>query len=365
MVITWSQTVKDVTLHSLLPHHMTSKHILSTGLTHCYNEAGELIDCRGSGQDAEFSPGIGWPAKRFELLNEDLVEDKATHLIWSKDCCPSVYPLSWEEALDFVLQMNRDVKYGRNDWRMPNRRELRSLIDHSAKKPALTRGHPFQNMFLGWFWTSTTAAIDTRYAWYVHLEGGRMFYGKKDNYYWVWPVCGPADTLPFTGAKECYDKQGYIIECGEKRQDGSLVMGVPWPKPRFVPTESGVLDALTSLIWYRVAGVGNRISTWSEALLLVDSLAKKTHLPWRMPTINELESLVDASRHSPALPEGHIFTDIQDGYWSSTTSLFETDWAYVLYLHKGAVGVGYKTNRDFFLWPVMSKTPVNEVTADL
>mgnify|MGYP002870248384 CR=1 FL=1 len=70
--------------------------------------------------------------------------------------------------------------------------------------------------------------------------------------------------------------------------------------------------------------------------------------------INELESLVDASAHSPALSPGHPFTDLQQAYWSSTTSAFETDWAYVLYMHKGAVGVGYKKNRDFALWPVIS-----------
>ncbi len=333
---------------------MNSSHILSTGLTQCYNENGDVIACRGSGQDAEFLTGIDWSAERFAITDDHLVLDRATGLTWTRNSCPSEFPLSWQEGLDFVEQMNMDARYGRNDWRMPNRREMRSLIDHSSKKPALTKGHPFENIFLGWFWTSTTAAIAPRYAWYVHLEGGRMFYGNKDGYYWLWPVCGPANILPFTGARKCYDERGSIIPCAGGRQDGSLVMGVPWPAPRFLPSKTGILDVLTGLTWHRKASFGKNISSWNEALAAVATYAKESNLPWRMPTINELESLVDASTHSPALPDEHFFTDIQQSYWSSTTSSFETDWAYVLYMVKGAVGVGYKKNSDFSLWPVLS-----------
>jgi hypothetical protein len=76
---------------------------------------------------------------------------------------------------------------------------------------------------------------------------------------------------------------------------------------------------------------------------------------WRLPNINELESLVDASAHTPALPLDHPFTGLNDGYWSSTTSFFEPDWAYVLYLNKGAVGVGFKPGAEFYVWPVRSR----------
>lgn len=343
---------------------MNVQHILRTGLNHCYDEDGEIIDCRGSGQDADFfSHGVSenWSTKRYELVGDHLVRDMATGLIWSRNSCPSEYPLNWQESLDFVEQMNHEKRFGRTDWRMPNRRELRSLIDHGCRKPALSPGHPFENVFLGWYWSSTTAALAPRYAWYVHLEGGRMFYGNKDGYYWLWPVCGNSDILARTGATRCYDLEGSIISCAESRQDGALSLGVSWPAPRFVPVEHGVVDALTGLTWHGKARLGKVISTWSEALAAVTVYGQETHLPWRMPTINELESLVDASTYSPSLIEGHPFTDIQAAYWSSTTSSFETDWAYVLYLAKGAVGVGYKKNSDFALWPVLSQTSREQI----
>ena len=336
---------------------MNSRYILPTGLNRCYDENGQQIDCPGTGQDGDCQfddSAINWSTERFELRSDDLVRDRATDLIWTRNSCPSEYPLTWQEALEFVEQMNHEAWFGRSDWRMPNRRELRSLIDHSARKPALTKDHPFQNVFLGWYWTSTTAAIATRYAWYVHFEGGRMFYGNKDGYYWLWPVCGRSDILAATGAEQCYDERGSKISCAESRQDASLLMGAAWPRPRFTPSEFGILDELTGLIWHSHASLGKHNATWTDALTTVGSYARETGLPWRLPTINELESLVDASSHSPALPAEHPFSDIQQSYWSSTTSGFEADWAYVLYLMKGAVGVGYKKNSDFALWPVLS-----------
>jgi hypothetical protein len=77
-------------------------------------------------------------------------------------------------------------------------------------------------------------------------------------------------------------------------------------------------------------------------------------MTWRLPTINELEALVDCATHSPALPSGHPFVDVQDIYWSSTTSLFEPDWAWALYLEKGATGVGQKWFAEFSVWAVAS-----------
>ena len=76
--------------------------------------------------------------------------------------------------------------------------------------------------------------------------------------------------------------------------------------------------------------------------------------PWRLPNINELESLVDCGTHSLALPDGHPFNEVGDVYWSSTTSLYEPDWAWALYLDKGAVGVGQKTYARFRVWAVRS-----------
>ncbi|EFL51432.1 protein of unknown function DUF1566 [Solidesulfovibrio fructosivorans JJ]] len=255
--------------------------------------------------------------------------------------------MPWAEALAFAAGWARDGRFGRTDWRLPNRRELRSLLSYGAARPALPPGHPFQNVFLGWYWTSTTAAPAPGYAWYVHMEGGRMFYGRKDQDCLCWPVAGET-LLPRTGQTRCFDGAGEGITCAGTGQDGELLRGTLWPTPRFETRDANVLDRLTGLLWARAADAAKGTVSWAEAL----DIAAASGEGWRLPNINELESLVDAGSAFPALPAGHPFTHVGEAYWSSTTSAFEKNWAHALYLHKGAVGVGFKSGWDFLVWPV-------------
>jgi len=327
---------------------------LRTGQITCHDTNGHLIDCTGSGQDAAFRKGVSWPSQRFEV-RDHTVTDQLTGLVWAKNANMAEFPLTWKEAIGYVAAMNRDHAFGFSDWRLPNRRELRSLMSHQTRKPALPEGHPFTDLFSGWYWTSTTAAVNTAFAWYIHMEGARMFYGHKEQFFMVWPVRGKGNNiLPATGQTECYDATGERISCTGSGQDGAFRWGSPWPEPRFEAAESGFLDRLTNLCWHGSADLSGRLSTWEEAFEAVTDL-NRGHggtAPWRLPNINELESLVDCGTHSPALPHGHPFRDVREGYWSSTTSLFEPDWAWALYLTKGAVGVGQKKDEHFSVWAV-------------
>jgi len=324
---------------------------LNTGQRTCHDAKGTQIPCAGSGQDAEYQTGIRWPETRFEV-QDDAVLDRLTGLIWLRDANPAGFPLQWEEALAFIREMNREQRRGFNDWRMPNRRELRSLMSYQTRLPALPEGHPFENVFSGWYWSSTTAAIFPTHAWYVHMEGARMFYGHKEQFFLIWPVRGTSTVLAATGQSECFDTQGNRIPCSGTGQDGEYRQGIAWPEPRFEIQNDTVIDHLTGLIWMRKAELTGLDVTWEDALASVANLRDSSGVPWRLPSINELESLVDASTHSPALPDGHPFTEVAQGYWSSTTSMFEPDWAWALYLGKGATGVGQKWGPHFRVWAV-------------
>lgn len=299
---------------------------LQTGQKTCHDSAGIEIPCQGSGQDAEFATGIAWPEPRFEVQRE-LVCDRLTGLFWTRDANPGDVPLDWQEALDFVDGMNRDQAHGFSDWRLPERIELRSLISYQTRNPALPGGHPFNNVFPGWYWTSATAARNADYAWYVHLEGGRVFYGGKRQFFLVWPVRG----------------EGNGVLCHHK-EDGRFQVGEGW-----------VLDRRTNLRWSQPADPPGEGFLWGEALAAVREMKVPTgggRRHWRLPNINELESLVDLEQHDPALPPGHPFAGVRDVYWSSTTSMYEPDWAWALYLDKGAVGVGRKADARFNVWAV-------------
>lgn len=323
---------------------------LQTGQRSCHDADGREIPCDGSGQDAEFRRGLAWPRPRFEAQGE-VVYDRLTGLIWTRDASLSEFPMTWREALDFIVRLNRDNHLGYSDWRLPNRRELRSLVSHQTRRPALPEDHPFIRVFPGWYWTSTTTAISPGHAWYVNLDGARMFYGGKDQSFLAWPVRGAGNgALPATGQIRCYSDTGAVIPCAATAQDGESRLGRDWPVPRFEIHGEAVADRLTGLRWRRAADLAGPVA-WEEALVAVAALNRAAP-HWRLPNINELESLVDCSAYGPALSEGHPFSDVRDVYWSSTTSLYEPDWAWALYLDKGAVGVGQKRQARFCVWAV-------------
>jgi hypothetical protein len=329
--------------------------LLHTGQLFCYDGTGTVIPCQDSSQDGEFRLGLPWPTPRFSLRSQ-VVFDHLTGFTWPRDANLGEFPMTWQEALDFIAEMNRRKWSGFDDWRLPNRRELRSLMSYQTKNPSLPEKHPFTNIFLGWYWTSTTAAIHPAYAWWIHLEGARMFYGRKEQNSLLWPVRGTGyDLLPKTGQKVCHDPFGREIPCQGTGQDGEQQRGFAWPQPRFTDLGETVLDNLTKLIWLKNADAGGKTMSWSGALDLISEINSRSlhgSNEWRLPDINALESLVDCSQAEPALPTDHPFLQVREAYWSSTTSFFETDWAWALYLHKGALGVGHKKGESFFVWPV-------------
>ncbi len=160
-----------------------------------------------------------------------------------------------------------------------------------------------------------------------------------------------------TGQERCYDVDGNIIPCSATGQDGEYQVGVEIPCSRFGLEGRVVFDNLTGLAWTRDADLGQGLISWLDAFGIVRNLNTKRFGglgDWRLPNINELESLVDCQHHSPALPKGHPFANVQEFYWSSTTSFFEPTWSWALYLQKGAIGVGLKKGRHFHCWAVRS-----------
>ncbi len=210
------------------------RHILNTGQTRCYNSKGQETSCLGYGHDGEIQTGIPWTAVRFTAQKE-VVVDNLTDLVWTRNANIGTFPCTWQESYEQIADLNQERYGDYGDWRLPHRNELRSLVSYQTKKPALPEGHPFINIFLGWYWTSTTAASHPAYAWSVHLEGARMFYGKKEQYQLFWPVRGTGNThLPATGQYCCYDVLGNVIDCFRSGQDGALQHGSDWPQPRFI-----------------------------------------------------------------------------------------------------------------------------------
>lgn len=152
------------------------------------------------GDDGALQRGVAWPAQRFVDHGDGTVTDALTGLMWLKDAdCFGQAP--WQDALDIVSDFNTnptgydcadydesDPPY--DDWSLPNRKELFSLIDYSEWEPTLPADHPFRNVPSMWFgWTSTTYAPYNVNAWDLWFRDGEISqFAKNSGYNHIWPV---------------------------------------------------------------------------------------------------------------------------------------------------------------------------------
>jgi len=168
------------------------------GQTKCYDAAGSEITCTGTGQDGDLQKGVAWPSPRFTDNADGTVTDNLTGLIWLKDadCMGS---RTWSDALTQVGNLNSGTNFNCDnytagtfsDWRLPNVRELFSLIHHGqANSATWLNGQGFTGVQSNYYWSSTSYAPSTYYAWYVSLSGGYVNGDTKNNSRYVWPVRG-------------------------------------------------------------------------------------------------------------------------------------------------------------------------------
>lgn len=107
----------------------------------------------------------------------------------------------------------------------------------------------------------------------------------------------------------------------------------------------GVLDKETGLVWEQSPTLEN--FTWEDAQFHCNTLIKGNRMGWRLPALQELESLVDPSVSFPgiALPNGSPF-DIGGwvDFWSSTTYAAVTTSAwFVAFNGSGVIGPANKS----------------------
>jgi len=166
----------------------------------------------GTGDDGDLHMGVSWPEPRFIDNGDGSVTDELTGLIWLKNAnCPNGRKL-WSDALTFANSLydgwtgdgsGGDCRLSDGSsagaWRLPNVRELSSLLHYGAYQPAVpntagtgkwTEGDPFTGLQSSYYWSSTTDAYGPVGAWGVDMGYGDVSYGDKDDNYYVWPVRG-------------------------------------------------------------------------------------------------------------------------------------------------------------------------------
>lgn len=150
-----------------------------------------------TGDDGDLQAGIAHPATRFVDNGDGTVTDNLTGLVWLKnancggdqiwatmlgyannlyDGCPNCFGTAGDCGLSDGSAAG--------DWRLPNIRELQSLIDYARRNPALPAGHPFSNVQSPLWYVTTELYASGKGYWTGTMQSGNSGYKWSVNFYY-------------------------------------------------------------------------------------------------------------------------------------------------------------------------------------
>jgi hypothetical protein len=167
-----------------------------TGQTDSYTE----------GDDGDLREGLPLPMPRFADLGECLM-DNLTGLVWLKN--PDTVQRSWDDALAYANGLS---SCNSDTWRLPNRKELLSLMNHGEYSTAdWLNQEGFTGLLPEFYWSSTTAANEVTRAWAAGMWLGDMSALPKDNNTgYALPVSGGMINKPRVLAAPAYYDFGTV-----------------------------------------------------------------------------------------------------------------------------------------------------------
>ncbi len=278
--------------------------------------------------------------------SDGTITDNATGLMWSQ--ADSGEGLNWQETLAWVQQRNTETYLGYSDWRLPNAKELQSIVDYT-RSPSTTSSAAIDPLFsvtpitdeagdtnYPFFWTSTThldGPPETGYAVYLSF-GEALGYMPSPTGVYEWvdihgagaqrsdpksgdPADYPTGHGPQGDAIRIYnyvrlvrtEKAAYnyvVVDTGQDAcYSNTVAITAPSPgsafygqdaqydgvQPSYLDNGDGTItDLNTGLMWQKTPGDK---ATYDEAVAAADTFTLAGYDDWRLPTIKELYSLID------------------------------------------------------------------------
>jgi hypothetical protein len=210
-----------------------------------------------AGDDGALQKGSASPIPRFTDNNNGTVTDNLTGLIWLKYANPCG-PKNWADAIAYCNNLGSGTAGLSDgsvvgDWRLPNVKELHSLIDFGRYNPSLPAGHPFTGVQSDYYWSGTSSAASTNDAWSVAMNYGYVNGTpiKSDPSYFVWPVKGPVTSTPtnisLSSLKAIPSDKQVIFKWKTETETGNAGFNV-WRADNFVKINRSLIPALGSSV---------------------------------------------------------------------------------------------------------------------
>jgi hypothetical protein len=221
-----------------------------------------------------------------------------TGLQWQKTF--SVQTFTWSEASEYCSKLELA---DHQDWRLPTLPEALSIADYAD----YGQSNPIFGQLFGTkvktLWTaSADVSSGTNARWCATLPHGETI--SSDSYFAQHPV-------------RCVRRETPLAPVWTAQNDRFLVDAA----------NKTVYDNLTKLTWQREVPAGAVKASEAQNYCNVLSLSGGG---WRLPTVHELTSIVDWSKHHPSVDELVLPTPNQ-GFWTSFMFVVTFDKGSVLY----------------------------------
>jgi len=190
---------------------------------------------------------------------------------------------------------------GQSDWRVPNIRELQTIVNRDAFDPSIDRS-AFPATSSSFFWSSTNLSYDLSSAWFVFFYDGYAFGGNRIDYHEVRLVRGGktvGSLLAISPLASDYVDHG----------DGTVT---------HTPTHLMWKKCAEGLSWTGGACSGVAIDASADTAAAYTGTFSGRN-DWRIPTEAELLSLVDYSVNYPAINSSFFPGTSSHSFWSGSS----------------------------------------------
>ncbi|SJM90102.1 conserved exported hypothetical protein [Crenothrix polyspora] len=140
------------------------------------------------------------PTSQFTDNNNGTVTDKKTGLIWKKcsegqtwnsgtgNCDNSAQLSNWQIVFNAIQTVNNTGFAGQTDWRLPNIKELASILEEQCYSPAINLS-VFPNTPSQWYCASTHY-VTPGASWEISFNDGNSGRNPNSNYSYIRLVRG-------------------------------------------------------------------------------------------------------------------------------------------------------------------------------
>jgi len=105
-------------------------------------------------------------------------------------------------------------------------------------------------------------------------------------------------------------------------------------------------DSSTGLMWQDNSDAKTIKLAWQDAVEYCQDLTIEGYSDWRLPSIKELQTLVDISKYNPAIISG-LDNTASSYYWSSSVNVSDSSYAWRVSFDNGSTSYNNKTNKYY------------------